>query len=346
MNASNARSVVSVGTASVLAACLVLVFGVAGLCVGSSGWHSPWLLWQLDESSWHIVWHMRAPRVVGTALVGALLGLSGALAQGLFRNPLAEPYLLGSSSGAALLLAVVLALGLFAGQDSGAVTWWLRLGWTGVAFFGAVLGVALTLLMARGAMHTMRLLLAGVVVGVVLGAITQLLMLWSAPVWRAMQSFMLGSTALMGWEACGLMGLTLMLCLPLACSLSRVLDALSLGEDTARSLGVPLGWTRFALVTLMTLSTAAVVGQVGLVAFVGLVSPHLARPWAGAGHARLLVLSTWAGAVLLLAADAVARSLISPQELPVGTVTAVLGGGYLLWLLWRKGPLAQERRGA
>ena len=340
------HSAVSIGLAWLVAALLVLALGVAGLCVGSSGWHSPWALWQLDEQSWQIVWHMRAPRTVGTALVGALLGLSGALAQGLFRNPLAEPYLLGSSSGAALLLAVVLASGLFAAQDTAAATWWLRLGWTGVAFVGAVAGVALTLLMARGALHTMRLLLAGVVVGVVLGAVTQLLMLWSAPVWRAMQSFMLGSTALLGWEACGLMGVTLLVSLPVASSLSRVLDALSLCEDTARSLGVALGWTRFALVAVMTLATAAVVAQVGLIAFVGLVAPHLARQWAGASHARLLVLSTLAGAVLLMAADTLARSLLAPQELPVGTVTAVLGGGYLLWLLWQKGPMGHEGRGA
>lgn len=313
----------------------LLALMLLGLCVGSTGWYSPFQLFTLPEGDWLIVQQLRAPRVVGAALVGALLGLSGALAQGLFRNPLAEPYLLGSSSGAALALALALAKGTLTGLE-GQAPWWLRLGWTGTAFVGAVVGVGLTLLLARGAVHTARLLLAGVVVGVVLGAVTQMLMLWSAPVWRAMQSFTLGSTSLLGWPACQQLALALAVCLPLALPMARVLDALSLGEDTARSLGVPLGWTRATLVALMTLATAAVVGQVGLVAFVGLVAPHLVRGLAGAGHSRLLGLSALAGAVLLLLADMLSRSLLGAVELPVGGVTAVLGGGYLLWLLWRQ----------
>jgi iron complex transport system permease protein len=329
---------VSLLGASVFIGLLLLVLG---LSVGSAGWYSPWALLDLDALPWDIVWQMRAPRAVGAALVGALLGLSGAIAQGLFRNPLAEPYLLGSSSGAALALALALACGLsgalVSGESGAWGGWWNRMGWTGAAFVGAVGGVALTLLLARGAAHTMRLLLAGVVVGVVLGAITQLLMLWSSPVWRAMQSFMLGSTALLGWQACGVMCAALVVALPMALMLSRVLDALSLGESTAQTLGVPLGWPRLCLVGVMTLATAVVVAQVGLIAFVGLAAPHLVRRWSGAQHVRLLCLATSMGALLLMAADTVARIVLAPQELPVGVVTAVLGGGYLLFLLWRKG---------
>src|SRR5690606_29722261 len=132
-------------------------------------------------------------------------------------------------------------------------------GLTGAAFAGALGGVLLTLLLARGAAHTMRLLLAGVVVGVVLGALTSLLMASVPSVWRGMQSFLLGNTGLLSWEASGVMLLAWLLCLPLALSLSRVLDALTLGEDSARALGVPLSQARIALVLVVAPAPAAAV---------------------------------------------------------------------------------------
>jgi iron complex transport system permease protein len=311
---------------------LLAALAVIGLGMGSAGWQLPWTA-PKDDGLQQIVWQIRAPRTLGAMLVGGLLGLGGAVAQGLFRNPLAEPYLLGSSSGAGLCMALMLTLGMPWAVSTGI---WGKLGLTGAAFVGAVAGVSLTLLLARGAAHTMRLLLGGVVVGVVLGALTQLLMLWSAEAWRTMQAFMLGNTAMLGWPACGLMALVLGACLPVALMLSRVLDALSLGEDTARTLGIPLGLTRAVLVGVLALCTAAAVAQAGLVAFVGLVAPHLVRPWAGGRHVALLGASSLMGAVLLAAADVLARSLISPQELPVGVLTAVMGGSYLLLLLHRR----------
>lgn len=311
---------------------LGLMLAVLGLCLGSTGWQAPWGM-AADEGLRQLVWEIRAPRTLGAALVGMLLGLGGALAQGLFRNPLAEPYLLGSSSGAGLCMALVLTLGMPWAVSTG---WWERLGLTGCAFVGALGGVSLTLLMARGAAHTMRLLLAGVVVGVVLGAFTQLMMVWSGEAWRVMQAFMLGNTAMLGWPACGVMGAVALVCLPLALMLARVLDALSLGEDTARSLGLPLDASRAALVAVMALATAAAVAQAGLIAFVGLVAPHLVRPWVGGQHRHLLLAASLMGAVLLMAADVLARSLVAPQELPVGVLTAVMGGIYLLILLHRR----------
>jgi iron complex transport system permease protein len=322
------------GTGLMVLLILLMLLTWAGLGVGSAGWQSPWGL-SSDEGLSQIVWEIRAPRTLGAFLVGALLGLGGAVAQGLFRNPLAEPYLLGSSAGAGLCMALMLTLGLPWAVSTGL---WGRLGLTGAAFVGALGGVSLTLLLARGAVHTMRLLLGGVVVGVVLGALTQLMMLWSAEAWRAMQAFMLGNTAMLGWPACQLMGLALCLTLPVALMLSRVLDALSLGEDTARTLGLPLGYARVLLVGVLALSTAAAVAQAGLVAFVGLVAPHLVRPWAGARHATMLWSASLMGGVLLLAADVAARCLLAPQELPVGVLTAVMGGGYLLVLLHRRAP--------
>ncbi len=150
-----------------------------------------------------IVWDIRLPRTLGAWLAGALLGLAGAVAQGLFRNPLADPYLLGSASGASL--GVALALSLF-GVSPASTQWVVRLGLTGAAFVGAVLAVLLTLMLARGVQQTLRLLLAGVIVGVVLGAAKDLITIASADILQAIQGFMLGSTGLVGWSACGVMG--------------------------------------------------------------------------------------------------------------------------------------------
>jgi iron complex transport system permease protein len=269
---------------------------------------------------------------VGACAAGALLGLAGALAQGLFRNPLADPYLLGSASGASLGVAVALAL--FGGHPF-AAEFVVRLGLTGAAFVGAVLAVLLTLVLARGVQHTLRLLLAGVIVGVVFGALASLLTHMRPDVLQGMQGFLLGSTSFIGWNACVLMLGVLLVCLVLAFALSRVLDALSLGESTAMSLGLPLVPMRIALVCVLALATGTAVAQTGLVAFVGLAAPHLVRSVVKPQHNWMVVLSALMGGVLLLAADLLARLLLSPQEMPVGVLTAVLGGGYLLWLMYR-----------
>jgi iron complex transport system permease protein len=279
-----------------------------------------------------IVWDIRLPRSLGAWLGGALLGLAGAVAQGLFRNPLADPYLLGSASGAALGVGVYLSLW---GGSAWAMSAWLGLGLTGAAFVGAVLAVVLTLLLARGVQQTLRLLLAGVVVGVVLGAVTSLISLLQPQVLQAMQGFMLGSTAFVSWSACATMAVVLALCMALAWVFARVLDALSLGEATAQSLGVPLPLARMALVGVISLATGAAVAHIGLVAFVGLAAPHLVRSLVRCTHAWRLLLSALMGGALLVLADVVARVLLAPQELPVGVLTAVLGGGYLLWRVYR-----------
>jgi iron complex transport system permease protein len=305
-------------------ASLLLVF--LGLGVGSTGWE--------PGPASPIVWDIRLPRSLGAWLAGALLALGGALAQGLFRNPLADPYLLGSATGASLGVAVFLvALGLWPGVAAG---WAMRWGMTGAAFAGAVGAVMLTLVLARGVQHTLRLLLAGVIVGMVLGALAALVMFRVPEVMRAMQGFMLGTTGFIGWESVQLMALGLAVTGLAAGALSRSLDALSLGESTAASLGIALGPVRVALVATLALATAVAVAQVGLIAFIGLVAPHLVRSLARPTHRGLLPLSAATGGVLLLAADVLARWALAPQELPVGALTAVLGGGYLLWLMHRR----------
>jgi iron complex transport system permease protein len=312
---------------------------LAGLAAGGEGWSMggfAQLLHGPDASL--IIGQIRAPRTLGAWLTGALLGLAGALAQGLFRNPLADPFLLGSASGASLAVVAVLAAGTLGarGLELPAAGMLTRVGLVAAAFAGALGGVLLTLILARGAQHTLRLLLAGVVVGVVLSALGDLLTMAAPEALRGRQVFILGSTGFLGWDSCLLLAVGLALTLPAAQRLSRTLDALVLGEDSARSLGLPLARLRLLLVGLLAAATGLAVSQTGLVAFVGLAAPHLVRRVAPGPHAYTLAASAAAGAVLLLAADVAARTLIAPQELPVGVLTAVFGGVYLLWLLNRQ----------
>lgn len=311
---------------------LLCVLGIAvGTLVGSTGLES-WVQAWSDDVAQQIVWDIRLPRSLGACVAGALLGLGGAVAQGLFRNPLADPYLLGSASGASLGVAVALAL---FGVDPFATEWLVRMGLTSAAFVGAVCAVMLTLLLARGVQHTLRLLLAGVIVGVVLGALASLITLMRPDVLLGMQGFLLGSTSFIGWSACGVMWAVYAVTLLVALSVSRVLDALTLGEATAQSLGLPLVAVRVLLIAVLAMATGAAVAQTGLVAFVGLAAPHLVRSAVHTTYRGVVLLSSLMGGALLLAADLLARGLLAPQELPVGVLTAVLGGGYLLWLMYR-----------
>ncbi len=306
--------------------------GLVGVGVGSTGFESV-LRARDDAVAWQIVWDIRLPRTLGAWMAGALLGLAGAVAQGLFRNPLADPFLLGSASGAALGVAIALALfhvSPFATQ------WLVRLGLTGAAFGGAVLGVLLTLALAKGVQHTLRLLLAGVIVGVVLSAARDLITLAVPDILQAMQAFTLGSTGFVGWSSCAVMAGMFVLCMVVAWMFSHVLDGLTLGEATAKSLGLPLVPMRAALVAVLALATGTAVAQTGLIAFVGLAAPHLVRSIVKTTHGRLILLSALMGGVLLMVADVLARWLIAPQELPVGVLTALLGGSYLLWLMHRR----------
>jgi iron complex transport system permease protein len=339
---------------------VALLLAALGVCVGSTGFENllgPLMNPTLDPGqtamAQQIVWDIRLPRTLGAWAAGALLGLAGAVAQGLFRNPLADPYLLGSASGASLGVALALAAlgggaGLLGGSagvgnmmNGGVVVCvfsssvWVRLGLTGAAFMGAVLAVLLTLVLSRGVGHTLRLLLAGVVVGVVLGALTHLVLLFSPDSLQAMQAFMLGSTAFVGWTSCLLMAGVWTVCVLAAWLLARVLDGLSLGDATAVSLGLPVTPMRAALVAVLALATGTAVAQTGLIAFVGLAAPHLVRSMVKTTHGHLMLLASLVGGVLLMAADTLARGLMAPQELPVGVLTAVLGGGYLLWLMRR-----------
>jgi iron complex transport system permease protein len=288
-----------------------------------------------------IVWGLRVPRVLMAALVGACLGGSGAAMQGLFRNPLADPYLLGIASGASLgaTLALTVSGRLSAAfVDAPFVSAAPSSLVPVAAFLGAVGAVMLTLALARrrGPERTTALLLAGVVVGSVLISLTTYLMLHDADRLRAVISWTLGSLAWSSWPELRAIFPYAVLALGVLYAQARGLDALQLGEDTARTLTPRLGWIRVFVIAAASLATAAAVAFVGVIGFVGLVAPHVARRLGTPDHRTLVPASALAGAVLLVFADLAARTLTRPAELPVGVVTTLLGGPFFLWLLRRE----------
>jgi iron complex transport system permease protein len=287
-----------------------------------------------------IAWNLRFPRVVMAVLVGACLGTSGAAMQGLFRNPLADPYLLGiaggASFGATLAFSANGDLGpafgdapFLEGRFSGAVPLW--------ASIGAAGAVALTLLFARtGARgRSSSLLLAGVVVGAVLVSLTTYLMLKDADRLRAVVSWSLGNLASSRWQGVAHAAPYAISGLLVLFALARGLDALQLGEETARTIGVPVPALRLGVIVGASLATAAAVAFVGVIGFVGLVAPHVMRRIGVPGHRALLPASALGGATLLVVADLGARTLVRPAELPVGILTTFFGGPFFLWLLRR-----------
>jgi len=321
------RTWVWLGLFALLPPALLLALSVGAVPMGLSQ-----VLAGLAERS-PVVYEIRFPRVLGAALVGAALGLSGAAYQGLFKNPLADPYLMGTASGAAFGVAVAL---LLEGDLSPAYAHWIGadggLFVPAFAFVGALFAVSLAVVLAGGVGRTRELILAGVVVGSVLTGLTTYLMLRDADRVRAVFAYTLGNLAFVGWpEVARLAPLSL----PVLWGMARVLNAVQLGEGVARTLGLPLDLLKLVLIATATLATAGAVAEAGIIGFVGLVVPHALRRLGGGDYRFLLPASALGGAILLVLADTLARVLVRPAELPVGVVTTLLGGPFFLYLLWR-----------
>lgn len=278
-----------------------------------------------------IIWQLRAPRVLTAAAVGAGLGLSGAVMQAVTRNTLADPYLLGLSSGASLGAVTVLLLG---------ATLLLPV----AAFVGAALALGLTLLLAGagGRLTPARTILAGVAVSAVAAAATSFVIFWTASgdSYQEILSWILGSVSGSTWTDAAIAGAGLLVAgVPLLFT-GRLLDAFAFGDTAASALGVNVTGARYALLGTTALLTGAMVSVSGSIGFVGLVLPHIVRLLVGSGHRALLPLSALAGAVFLVWADTVARTLFDPRELPVGIVTALLGAPVFAMLILRRGRAA------
>ena len=272
-----------------------------------------------------IVWELRMPRVLTAALVGAGLAVAGATFQGIVRNPLADPYVLGTSSGAALgaALAIILPIGLTVFQF-GLVNIW--------AFIGALSASLLVFRLggAGGPGGMTRLLLTGYAVGSILAALLTMAMYVSGANLRAIFSFLLGGLAAASWERLFIAAPIILTTCLLVALRARSLDGLLLGDSAASHLGVDVKRERGVLLILATMTTAAAVAITGLIGFVGLVVPHVVRLLVGAPARRVVPLSAIFGAILLVLADLIARLL---GDLPVGVVMAILGAPFFLVLL-------------
>jgi iron complex transport system permease protein len=276
-----------------------------------------------------IITAIRLPRIATAILVGGALGLAGAAFQGLFRNPLADPGLVGTSAGASLGAIVALVLPV---QST-----WLGFSLVSLlAFAGALGGKLLVTLLARvgGRIPTMNLLLAGFAISAVLNAVTTLVMLLNDRL-REMYTWLLGSLATTTAQHLVIATPLVALAAGGVLALSGDLNVLLLGDEQAGYLGLNVTHRRVLILIFGSLLTGIAVALAGLIAFVGLLVPHLARLIFGANHRLLLPASMLLGALVLLVADTLARMVLAPQELPVGLVTALLGTPWLLVLLHR-----------
>jgi iron complex transport system permease protein len=277
-----------------------------------------------------ILWQLRVPRVVLGALVGSALASSGAAYQGVFRNPLADPYLLGAAAGAGMAATIVVVLFPALAADTGGVIGPLPL----AAFAGAVGGVALTWGLGRSAGRgTATLVLAGVAVTAFLTAVQTFVQQLNTDTLQRIYSWMLGGLATSGWHS-------VLLALPyigvgavVLCGSARLLDVLALGDDEAAALGVRPARVRLAVLGAASLATAGAVAVSGLIGFVGIVVPHVIRLLFGGSNRVVVPMSLLGGAVFVVAADVVARTVLAPAELPIGVVTAFTGAPFFVVVL-------------
>ncbi|MGE5333987.1 MAG: FecCD family ABC transporter permease [Nitrososphaerota archaeon] len=275
----------------------------------------------------------RLPRVAGAALVGAALGVAGVLFQGLLRNPLADPLLLGTSSGAALGATVAFLL------PAAFTAYWFGFGLIAVlAFAGALLAVALVYALATRNRRTpvVTLLLAGVAVSAVLTAAQTLLITMNDRLGLrlvALYRWISGSVNVESWTQAQVITVLVVAGISISILLAPALDAFALGEEMAGHLGLPVERYKLVIVFVAALLVGAAVSISGIVGFVGLVAPHLCRLTLGPRHRLLIPATALAGATFVVVADLLARVLVAPAELPLGVLTALVGGPFFLWLL-------------
>ncbi|OLR93405.1 iron ABC transporter permease [Actinokineospora bangkokensis] len=275
-----------------------------------------------------IVWHLRLPRTLLAAVCGAGLAVCGVVLQSLLRNPLADPFVLGVSSGASTGAVLVVVLGIGGGAVS------LPAG----AFAGAVVAFGLVLALSHllgGQLD--RVVLCGVAAMQLFSALTSFIVLTAADAetTRGVLFWLLGSLSGASWSQVGVGAVALVVALVVCLGHGRTLDAFAFGEDAAAALGVRVARTRVVLLCVTALLTAVLVSSSGAIGFVGLVLPHAARALVGSGHSRLLPAAALAGAVFLVWVDTLARTVLDPQEVPVGVLTSLIGVPAFVLVLYR-----------
>ena len=316
-------------TLAVLAVTLILSLAIGSVFI------PPAELWNIvrgvGESTFtFIVWNIRLPRTILIALAGAALGGSGAAYQGIFRNPLADPFLIGVASGAGLGAVIAMSI-------QWPYSFWGLMAIPLASFLAALLTVVIVYNLARvgHTVPTTNLILAGVAFSSFATSLTSFLMIRSTSEVRRALGWLLGGISLTGWDsvlsllpylALGLGGLLLS---------GHALNLLQFGDDQAQQLGLNVTRARSFILAAASLTTAAAVAFAGIIGFIGLVVPHIVRMWFGADYRRVIPLSILGGASALLISDVIARVVIAPQEIPVGIITALVGAPFFLWVLRR-----------
>ena len=282
---------------------------------------------QLADS---ILWKIRLPRTVLIALTGMALGGSGAAYQGLFRNPLADPFLIGIASGAGLGAVIAMTI-------NWPYSYWGLIAIPLAAFISALLTVAIVYFLGRVGQTTpiTNLILAGVAVSSFATSLMSFLMLRSDGELRRAMSWLMGGSIQLGWTFTLAVLPYLLIGLGVLIFSGHALNLLQFGDEQAQQLGLNITRTKRIILISASLATASAVAFSGIIGFIGLIVPHLSRLWFGPDYRRLLPLSVLGGATLLLISDVIARVVLAPQELPVGIVTALAGAPFFLWVLRR-----------
>lgn len=323
----------------IIGVAVAAMFGslIWGLCAGAVRIAPSRVIWLLchpgmtfksSDLECVIVWQMRLPRVLLACMAGGGLSIAGAIFQALFRNPMADPYIIGASSGAGLGAVVAMLWSATAGVPGGIPV---------AAFVGAIAAVVLSYSLARvrGSVQLLTLLLSGVAVNAFFSAMVTMVIYFAGKRLHEMIVWMMGSFTSASWNDAMLISQYILIGGLLAYARSRDLNALSFGEEIAHVSGIDVRRVRLIVLATASVLTAASVAAGGLIGFVGLVIPHLLRIAGGADHRYLIPASFFGGAAFLSIADTVGRTAIAPTELPVGLITALFGGPFFAWVLRR-----------
>jgi iron complex transport system permease protein len=278
-----------------------------------------------------VFWEVRIPRILLAGLVGAALACAGTAMQAVFRNPMADPYIVGVSSGASLGAVVAGLTGIAGIAILGSIIT------PALAFAGAIVTVFVvySLGTVRGKVYVDTLLLSGVAVAAFLGAVVSFLIYFNSQEYHRIIFWLLGSLSLASWASVAVLVVAVLIGVVAVFLFSRDLNALLLGEETAHNLGSNPEVLKTLMLVVAAIMTAAAVAFTGVIGFVGLIVPHMVRLLVGADHRILVPSATLTGAIFLIWADSIARTIIAPTELPVGIITALCGGPFFLYLLRR-----------
>lgn len=307
-------------------------FSVLKIILSKTPFVSEYIIHDWTRVEENIVWGLRLPRVLLGMIVGASLAITGVAMQALVRNHLADPFILGVSSGASATATLGMLFGVFAFLGPYALSI--------SAFIGAAATIILVYTLSRvnGRINITQLLLSGVVIAMIMDAITNIITL-SAPNALGLHNatfWMAGSLAGAKWGYLTLPLIVMIVCMTILLIHYRALNALLLGDETAGTLGFNVGLLQKVLVLVSSLLAGVTISVSGSIGFVGLMVPHLARLLVGSNHKNVLPVSALLGGILVVWTDVVARTVIAPEELPIGILTAIIGGPFFIWLLKKK----------